>query len=83
MFELIRRDGLARVGKLETSHGPLETPALLPVVNPRLVTIPPHELYHTFGFHALITNSYIIRNDPKLNARAVEEGLHALLDFPE
>lgn len=82
MFELIRRDGLARIGKLETPHGPLETPALLPVVNPRLVTVPPRELYDRFGFHALITNSYIIRNDPNLNARAKEEGLHAMLDFP-
>jgi 7-cyano-7-deazaguanine tRNA-ribosyltransferase len=82
MFELIRRDGLARIGKLDTPHGPLETPALLPVVNPRLVTVPPRELYDTFGFRALITNSYIIRNDPKLNVRAREEGLHAMLDFP-
>jgi 7-cyano-7-deazaguanine tRNA-ribosyltransferase len=82
MFELIRRDGLARLGKLDTAHGPLETPALLPVVNPRLVTVPPRELYDVFGFRALITNSYIIRNDPQLNARAKSEGLHALLDFP-
>jgi 7-cyano-7-deazaguanine tRNA-ribosyltransferase len=82
MFELIRRDGLARIGRLETPHGPLETPALLPVVNPRLVTVPPRELYDTFGFKALITNSYIIRNDPTLNQRAVKEGLHDMLDFP-
>ena len=82
MFELIRRDGLARIGKLTTPHGILETPALLPVVNPRLVTVPPRELFDTFGFHGLITNSYIIRNDPKLNGRALEDGLHAMLDFP-
>ncbi|MBI0584325.1 MAG: tRNA guanosine(15) transglycosylase TgtA [Methanomassiliicoccus sp.] len=82
MFELIRRDGLARTGKLDTPHGPLETPALLPVVNPRLVTVPPRELYDTFGFRAIITNSYIIRNDPQLNPRAKAEGLHAMLDFP-
>jgi 7-cyano-7-deazaguanine tRNA-ribosyltransferase len=82
MFELLRRDGLARIGKLDTPHGVLETPALLPVVNPRLVTVPPRELYDVFGFRALITNSYIIRNDPKLNERARSEGLHAMLDFP-
>jgi 7-cyano-7-deazaguanine tRNA-ribosyltransferase len=82
MFEIIRRDGLARIGKLETPHGQLETPALLPVVNPRLVTVPPRELHDVFGFQALITNSYIIRNDPKLNARAKEVGLHEMLDFP-
>jgi 7-cyano-7-deazaguanine tRNA-ribosyltransferase len=82
MFELIRRDGLARIGKLTTPHGILETPSLLPVVNPRLVTVPPRELHDTFGFRGLITNSYIIRSDPKLKGRAMEEGLHTMLDFP-
>lgn len=82
MFELLRRDGLARICKLDTPHGVLETPALLPVINPRTVTIPPRELYETFGFKAVITNSYIIRNDPKLKERALSEGLHSILDYP-
>ncbi len=82
MFELLKRDGLARIGELETPHGKLGTPALLPVINPRTITVSPRELHDVFGFHALITNSYIIRKDPKLNERAKNEGLHALLDFP-
>ncbi|WP_400208120.1 tRNA guanosine(15) transglycosylase TgtA [Candidatus Methanomassiliicoccus intestinalis] len=82
MFELTRRDGLARIGKLETPHGILETPALLPVVNPKLGTVPPRELFDDFGFKAIITNSYIIRSDEKLKERALNEGLHAMLDFP-
>ena len=35
-----------------------------------------------FGFRALITNSYIIRNDPKIREEALSKGLHELLDFP-
>ena len=35
-----------------------------------------------FGFRALITNSYIIRNDPKIKELALTKGLHELLDFP-
>ena len=77
MFEIIRRDGLARIGKLT-----METPALLPVVNPKIRTVEPRELYDRFGFRALITNSYIIRNTPKLKEEAQEKGLHELLDFP-
>ena len=82
MFEITKRDGLARIGKLETAHGILETPALLPVINPRLITISPRELHDVFGVRGLITNSYIIRNDPLLRERALKGGLHELLDFP-
>ena len=68
MFEITKRDGLARIGKLETRHGVLETPALLPVVSPKITTVTPRELYDEFGFRALITNSYIIKNTPDLIA---------------
>lgn len=83
MFEITKRDGLARIGKFETNSGKiLETPALLPVVNPKICTVTPRELYDEFGFRALITNSYIIKNNPELNAKAREVGLHDMLDFP-
>jgi 7-cyano-7-deazaguanine tRNA-ribosyltransferase len=82
MFEITKRDGLARIGKFETRSGTLETPALLPVVNPKICTVPPRELYDEFGFRALITNSYIIKNTPDLKEKAQAVGLHEMLDFP-
>lgn len=83
MFEILRRDGLARLGKFETNSGiVLETPALLPVVNPKINTVPARELYDEFGFRAIITNSYIIKNTPALKEKAQAEGLHKMLDFP-
>ena len=81
MLEIQRRDGMARICTLETPHGTIETPALLPVINPRLLTITPRQLKEEFGFQALITNSYIIRNDAKLKEKALSQGLHELLDF--
>jgi 7-cyano-7-deazaguanine tRNA-ribosyltransferase len=81
MFEVLSRDGLARVGKLTTPHGTVRTPALLPVINPRLITVEPNRLRETYGFEAIITNSYIIRNNEKLRERALSDGLHSLLDF--
>ena len=81
MLEILKRDGLARICEFQTRHGTLETPALLPVVNPRNITVPPREMREDFGFHSLITNSYIIRKDKDLRERALKEGLHALLDF--
>ena len=81
MFEVLSRDGLARVGRLTTPHGTVRTPALLPVINPRLITVEPKRLRETYGFDAIITNSYIIRNNENLRERVLNEGLHALLDF--
>ena len=60
-FELLKRDGLARICQLTTKSGSIETPALLPVINPKINTITPRELKEDFGFGALITNSYIIK----------------------
>ncbi len=82
MFELVDRDGLARLCRFGTPHGTLDTPCLLPVVHPKISTVTPKELYESFGFRALITNSYIIRKDQALRERALKEGLHAVLDFP-
>ncbi|MBR4504594.1 MAG: tRNA guanosine(15) transglycosylase TgtA [Candidatus Methanomethylophilaceae archaeon] len=82
MFEIIKRDGMARMGRFEVHGKVVETPALLPVVNPKINTVPPRELYERFGFKALITNSYIIKNSPELKDKALELGLHGLLDYP-
>ena len=83
MFEIIRRDGMARIGKFTTNSGKtMETPALFPVINPKINTVPARELYDRFGFKSLITNSYIIKNTKELNEKAREVGLHEMLDFP-
>lgn len=82
LFEIIGRDGRARLGRLHTSHGVLETPALLPVVNPNIRTIEPREMWDRYGIGALITNSYIIWKHDELKTKAATDGVHALLDFP-
>lgn len=81
-FEIKERDGVARLGRLFTNHGILETPMLLPVVNPNIRTIEPREMWDEFGVQALITNSYVIWKHEKLRIPALETGVHELLDFP-
>jgi 7-cyano-7-deazaguanine tRNA-ribosyltransferase len=81
MFELKERDGLARICELTTRHGRVTTPALLPVVNPNQLTITPADMRDRFGVQILITNSYIIWNDPKLRERVEASDLHSLLGF--
>jgi 7-cyano-7-deazaguanine tRNA-ribosyltransferase len=79
-FEIMHKDLAGRIGRLSTLHGTVETPALMPVVNPHLPLIPPDEL-EKMGADMIITNSYIIHQDPALKIQAVERGLHDLLGF--
>ena len=67
-----------------SAHPPrrLETPALLPVVNPNIRTIEPRVMWDKYGIQALITNSYIMWKHDDLRSTAQSEGVHALLDFP-
>jgi 7-cyano-7-deazaguanine tRNA-ribosyltransferase len=79
-FEILHKDLGGRIGRLATPHGNVETPVLMPVVNPHLQIIPAPELAK-MGAAMIITNSYIIRQDQDLKDRAVELGLHGLLGF--
>jgi 7-cyano-7-deazaguanine tRNA-ribosyltransferase len=80
-FEILHKDLAGRIGRLSTLHGTVETPLLMPVVNPHLPLIPPEELA-SMGAEMIITNSYIINQDPDLREGAIEQGLHDLLGFP-
>ena len=80
MFEINKRDGLARLGKVKTQHGILDTPTLLPVVNPKILTLSMDELKEC-GAQGLITNSYIIYKNIELKEVAEEKGVHGLLNW--
>ena len=80
MFEINKRDGLARLGRIKTKHGVLDTPTLLPVVNPKIMTLSMEELSEC-GAQGIITNSYIIYKNPKLKKIAEEKGVHGLVNW--
>jgi 7-cyano-7-deazaguanine tRNA-ribosyltransferase len=78
-FEIRDRDLLARIGRLETKSGVIETPLLLPVINPTVQPILPKTIQEEFNCAALITNAYIIRKNFK--EEAAQKGIHDFLDF--
>lgn len=81
-FELVERDGWARLGRLHTRTHVLQTPCLLPVINPNIRTVEPREMWGRYGFEALITNAYVIWKHEKLKEKALADGVHELLDYP-
>ncbi len=79
-FEVRDRDLLARIGRLKTKSGAVETPAFMPVVNMAKQSVAPSELWDDFGCRILITNAYIIRK--RSGEEAKKRGVHGFLDFP-
>jgi len=79
-FELKCKDVAGRIGKLTTKTGVIETPVLLPVVNPFASQgIPPSVLEGEFKCEAIITNAYLLWKQAR--QESIQLGLHRLLNF--
>ncbi len=80
-FEIIDKDVMGRICRIETPHGRIETPTILPVVNPNIPLIEASEM-KKFGAQAVITNAYILYKSSK--EKVLEKGLHSFLgvDIP-
>src|SRR5437870_11752673 len=63
---------------METRHGRVTTPALLPVVNPNRPIIPPAVLASRFHAEILITNAYILGRGTHRES-VLRQGLHEFL----
>ena len=77
-FEIVHKDLMGRIGKLRTPHGNVETPTIMPVINPNLVSIRADEM-KKYGAEMLIANAYIIHKKVDLRAQAVKKGIHSFL----
>lgn len=82
MFEITCKDAGGRIGKFTVNGKTMITPAILPVVHPKVQVIPARELRATFKIDALFTNAYIIHQDAALREQVLASGVHAHLDFP-
>jgi 7-cyano-7-deazaguanine tRNA-ribosyltransferase len=80
-FEIKDRAASGRIGILDTPHGKVHTPTLLPVVNPNLRLIPPQEMKSLFGAQMIITNSYILRQHEHLREAALRDGVHKVVGW--
>ena len=76
-FEIKYKDARGRVGVLKTPHGNIITPALMPVIHPGRQTLDVKK----FGAEIVITNAYIIYKNRDLRIKALENGVHNLINF--
>jgi 7-cyano-7-deazaguanine tRNA-ribosyltransferase len=78
VFEVRYSDLAARIGRLETPHGVIETPAFVPVVHPLRQTVSTQFL-KKMGFDIVITNAYITLRHYGDEAR--RRGIHDIIGF--
>ena len=78
MFEVWHSDLAARIGRLQTLHGVVETPAFVPVVHPVRQTVSTQFL-KKMGFDLVITNAYITLRHYGDEAR--RRGIHDIINY--
>ena len=82
-FELIQKanDADARLGKIHTAHGSVETPAFIPVGTQGTVkSLTPEEL-SSIGVQILLANTYHLYLRPGHEVIARLEGLHQFMHW--
>jgi queuine tRNA-ribosyltransferase len=82
VFEVFTTDGKARTGSLMTAHGPIDTPAFMPVGTAATVKAMTPDAVKTTGAQCILANTYhlMLRPGPELIADL--GGLHAFMNWP-
>jgi len=81
-FELLKTDGQARLGVLETAHGSIDTPAFMPVGTAATVKAMTPEAVKATGAQIILGNTYHLMLRP--TAERIERlgGLHKFMNWP-
>jgi len=81
-FSLIAEDGKARRGRIGTAHGPVDTPAFLPVGTAATVKAMRPEDVAATGFSTILANTYHLMLRPGAERVAALGGLHQFMNWP-
>jgi queuine tRNA-ribosyltransferase len=81
-FEILARDGAARLGRLVTAHGPIETPAFMPVGTAATVKAMTPDGVAATGARIVLGNTYHLMLRPGAERIAALGGLHRFMNWP-
>ena len=81
-FHLVTTDGAARRGRISTAHGPVETPAFMPVGTAATVKAMKPEEVAQAGFAMILANTYHLMLRPEPERIAQLGGLHKFMNWP-
>ncbi|HXK16176.1 MAG TPA: tRNA guanosine(34) transglycosylase Tgt, partial [Polyangiaceae bacterium] len=81
-FEIMAHDGAARVGRLQTAHGAIETPAFMPVGTAATVKAMSPEAVAATGARIVLGNTYHLMLRHGAERVASLGGLHKFMNWP-
>jgi len=81
-FEILARDGLARLGRLTTAHGVIDTPAFMPVGTAATVKAMTPDAVAATGARIILANTYHLMLRPGAERIAALGGLHRFMNWP-
>jgi queuine tRNA-ribosyltransferase len=80
-FEIEARDGAARAGLLHTAHGPVQTPAFIPLATKGTVRGLESEEVAELGYELILGNTYHLFVSPGPERIAAAGGLHGFMGW--
>ena len=80
-FKVLKTDGKARLGRLITPHGEVETPVFMPVATQASVKALSQEDLETLGARAILANSYHLYLRPGTQTIKAAGGLHKFMRY--
>ncbi len=80
-FRVLKRDGRARLGRIETAHGGFETPVFMPVgTNANVKLMRPSDLEEA-GARIILSNAFHLYLKPGLEVIKLHGGLHNFMGW--
>jgi queuine tRNA-ribosyltransferase len=80
-FEIEARDGAARAGVIQTAHGPIETPAFIPLATKGTVRGLESAEVADLGYQLILGNTYHLFVSPGPERIAAAGGLHGFMNW--
>jgi queuine tRNA-ribosyltransferase len=80
-FEIDARDGAARTGVMHTAHGPIETPAFIPLATKGTVRGLDSDEVAGLGYELILGNTYHLFVSPGPERIAAAGGLHGFMGW--
>jgi queuine tRNA-ribosyltransferase len=80
-FEIGARDGAARTGTIQTAHGPIETPAFIPLATKGTVRSLESAEVAELGYELILGNTYHLFVSPGPERIAAAGGLHGFMNW--
>lgn len=81
-YELLATDGTARLGRIETAHGSIDTPTFMPVGTAATVKAMTNDMIRATGAQIILGNTYHLMVRPGAERIAKLGGLHRFMNWP-